>query len=478
MKIREALHPSQLITGWNVGDPATIAQAEHDREAGNAALAREAMAETKMFSGRERPPAETYQPKALVLPEGFNEERARIAASILTAGLPVDKEKLLAFGRETFRELLGADLACRGSRGSWLDYTRFDEIADYFMQSGGWRIPSPLVLSPKERMRGGAQAEAKIAAGAIDDITDLWKAAGSDWEARAVHSFASKFQSLCFAGSILARMSDDGRVRSAFFVSGFNVNSGRSSRSARLFDAWRSCFTPVTSADSFLILSLPALTPALAAWLADDAGLAEASSKANFYERLASVLLDHRIPDREEISLTRAVLDGYCLGADVNVLDHDSLALESWLHVGEATQASADLYCLSQYRRTLVSYFPAIHTWLAKSIPPFYKPVRNDQYVGTTYGFDSAGFREHIGRLFSRTKNDIVMLASSATVEAIAESKSSKLVAILPNELVIETSLRGAPRNQLSERIASVLNTKLSAAGVSLPFNVEPKESL
>jgi hypothetical protein len=479
--------PKDLPMGSQGGfiSPQAVAEEEQrNRDEGRAALARESMREVQMFSGRGGRPEtpERYQARMPVVPLDLETKASELADRVYQHGVAIDTGAILAKSKQLFTRLLELDCAERQLLG-FVDLTRFAEVENELRRHGALQPPSALVRSPREQVRG--LAGEKAAALRIESFADLWRF--NHRLVRNVMEFHSIFGPLVYARSLLARADEASRIRSRFFVSG--LQSSRTIKVlAKDFDFWRDSFITEQNL-SFIVVSLQRPLESLLAWLTGDSALATATHDKKFYEELAREFFDSRAIDVEQEETMCALVAAFCYGRDFNPHEyryHEAeplSALETWRSIGDRLGRSVDLWQVAQWRRRLASQFPHLRTWFENFVPESMQRSYTQSEWGGESSLPAQQFSHDLftGRVRETIDSRLVSLRKlvALTVSG-ALGENSKIVAVLPNRVIIESPVRGVIREQLMKKLEREITSTLASAFEpdAFSFTISTQETL
>lgn len=374
--------------------------------------------------------------KEPTLPENFQQRVNELDQRIFERGLAVDRDKLLALGKERFAKLIEADRETRSlQRVLFNDLSSWPHVLGAF-QFASVRVPMPAQTISEQASGAGADREAVRR---LAGFVDLWKfdhPQGEPVTVRNVYAFHDLFSSLVFGQSMLEQIGTDGRLRNHFFC-------GDGGAKVALFDGWLSVLQqPLAS----VTISHPVWH--VVAWLAD-----ETQPQPSLLE-LARDFFGVRSASRSQIIFAAAVIDGFLLG------------LEGWLlweYVGRRTRIAADEKSLATQRGQLVKRYPRIANFHRQIAAAFFssRAIHGDAHVQ----FESDRYRTFIDRCMAK----LLQTVSGVIALAIDEQ--------LPNTLVVRHRDRWLIETQ-GKRLfmQSLIESKLGEAFGGATFYVEVSE--
>jgi len=373
--------------------------------------------------------------KQPVLPDGFADQAAAIDQAIFNKGVAINRDKLLALGKQRFQELLQRERTCRAVQrvgGTRTDFSSWASTEFAFAKAGALTTQVPKRKTSEQLAGSGLDREE---AARIAGFADLWKTRTEYQAVRDVYAFHDLCCSLVFGQSLLERLSADGRLRSRLFCGGTGANVG-------YFQEWLSILT-----GSHFAVTLGEPLAHLFVWLMNEpTPLPDAA-------HLARDWFGVRSPSPGQVKVAQAVVQGF-------LLDHREWSL--WNFVGRRTRTALDEGLLETCRKELSKRFKAIAAFHEVLRYSFNKPVT--QFGEAYFQFDAQAHRAFIDSTVAKLLQTVSALAAQAVEETHA------VVGRFEDSLLIE----GKPKQKaaLVERITS----KLAVAFPSSAFNVTIEE--
>jgi hypothetical protein len=377
----------------------------------------------------------TLRPKMLelkrpVLAEDHVQRVADLDEKIYARGVAVDRDKLLALGRQRFGELLAADRAARTERviGTRCDLSSFPSTYLALAQGGAQvtAVPAPTIHEQYQGI-GKELDRARQVSGCVD----LWKLSSEPRAVRYVYAFRDIFELLVFGQSLFTWIEDDSRIHHKFF-------RGDSGEKVHYFEQW----LPALKGPHHRVLFRNS-TAALLFWLAGE------QSPLPDARDLAKEWFGVRAPSPKQINFAAALFDGF-------LLDHKGWNL--WQHVGRATRTLPDRVLLECWSSQMQKRFRRIDVFHRQVAGFFLKPVRDH------HEFEPARHRAFVNATLDQLLNSVSALAA-LTIEENSPADSAPVAARFRDWILCT----GKPKPQLPERIAA----KLEATFTGSRFKIE-----
>jgi hypothetical protein len=425
------MHEKSSFSHYGVPFGTEVSLPQHSTEVSEA-ISREAGERDLAMLRAMNPPTFEASTKPSIrepeLPADFASNAARLDREIVDRGIAVDREKLLALGKERFARLLEADRLARDEQrvfGTRTDFTRFESVQ--FALAGAFAAAIPRRRHAEILSGHGADREA---AAQISSFNDLWKLASEPRAVRAVHQFRDEFESLVFARSLLEQIGDDNRVRSRFFVGG-------SGRKVALFSDWLAVLEPLVS------VTVRGALFSIVSWLANE------KQPSVGVLQLAQEISGARVPRLHEIRLAQALFSGFLLGYD---------GWELWDYVGSRTRCAPDFEALVHWRKVLSKRFRAIGDFHAELASRFYRDIGTRE--GAHRQLDATAHQRFVDQTVNGCLNVVSALVAIAATDA-------QPVARFQNSILLE----GKTPKFLQARIESELATAFPSSTFSVAIS-------
>lgn len=372
--------------------------------------------------------------KAPELPPDFGQRIAELDDAIYCKGVALDRDKLVALGKERFSGLLAADRkAPRGRSGSGIDLTSFESV-QYALQA--FEASSIPARKMSEQLAGSGKEREQVRL--ITGWPDLWKATHERQEViEDLYSFHDLFESLVFGQSLLERVSPDGRLRSHFFC-------GAKGRKVELFKQWLAVVQ-----GSLVSVTLRDALWHVVSWLAGE------KSESPEPVELARDFFGVRSPSLPQVRLTQALLEGF-------LLDYTGWPL--WEQVGRATRSMPEEGRLSAWRAALARRYGRV--------TDFHAAVRATFYRDVGYGFERHNEFESVRHraFLDATVQALLAQASALLALGIEEIFAGSVIAWFQGSVLLEGEHK--PKDK-----SVSIGRQLAAAFPGFTFELEVKPS-
>jgi hypothetical protein len=374
------------------------AQRIADQQIGRIASREAAEREAAYLQSLNAPAAQNIPPPSLrqpIVPSGFVEAVDAFDEDVFSRGVGIDRERLLAIGKERFEQLLLLDREARAIQrviGTNTDLTSWFAVMQAFALKGALSASAVPGLKIKDQFsRRGADRER---AAKIERFEQLWKASQEPQSVRAVYRFHDAFASLVFGQSLLERTEDDGRVRSHFFCGG-------KGKRVRFFRHWLGALQ-----GSHFSVTLVDPISQLIAWLANERTAIPTA------EDLAKDFFGVRVPSVHQQRTAEAAFHAFVLG--------HSASWDTWSFIGNKTRAQPDIHVVEFWRMELVKRYPRIQSFHDELRAAFYKPVSGRD--SAHFQLDESAFRQFIDHSMRMLLNRLSALVAIAIEETLPQS--------------------------------------------------------
>jgi hypothetical protein len=375
------------------------------------------------------------QLKEPVLSDEHEQQVAALDEKIMSHGIAIDSDALVALGKKKFDELLviARESGLWGARGASIDLSRFESVQKAL---GAFQAPAVPVRKTREQIAESGREKDEVRR--IAGWQDLWKFASQEPTfVNSAYDFHDHFASLALGQSLVERTSSDGRLRSRWLC------GGRGAKVARLTD-W---LTRVAR-DSLTSVKLVEPLWSLVSWLADERAPAPAAAD------LAKDFFSCRAPAREQIAIAQSVLDAFLLDFD---------AWRSWEYIGRRSRSSIEKSRLDAWRMALSKRFARIDQWHASVRAAFVREVDMGDAAPREQKFESAQSRAFI----DRTVQSLLALTSKLLALGVAEVAHDAIVARFESGVLLE-----AKHKQPADKRATI-SRQLLAAFPASSFELE-----